>query len=305
MMLTVMSYSQKKKNGTVYIEHPAIDMVEDLQKASILGDTIKVASYLADDFKFFNGTEDNRDYEGAGKTQYLNWTKWNKNNIAYGKVFRQPGAYPDAIEYKDDDSGLWVQTWDVQRGVHNKTGVKLDRPVHTLYKVNDQNKIVIMIEYSENPFREIRNSNAPRTNGTIYNNHEYINIVRRMMGAFENNDPDTGYSFFAENARFSNINMPIDEFNTIAEDKENYSKMLKTYDIVSFDVRGYPDYMEYELGNAKVVYSWWNIRLVRKTDKKEFVIPAHYSHRFNDEGKIIAETGYYSFVHLEDKKDKK
>jgi len=305
MMFTIIAYSQKKKNGTVYNEHPAIIMVEDLQKASIEGDTIKVAMYLADNFRFFDGTADNRDFKGTTKQQYINWAKWNKENIAYGKVFRQAGAYPDAIEYKDDESGLWVQTWDVQRGIHEKTGVKLDRPVHTLYSVNADNKVAIMIEYSDNPFREIRNSNAPRTNGTIYNNHEYINKVRRMMGAFENNDPDTAYSFFDKDARISNINMPIGESHSIAEDREGYTKMMETYDVISVDVRGYPDYMEYELGNAKVVYSWWNIRLLRKKDKKEFVIPAHYSHRFNDEGMIINETGYYSLTHLEDKKDKK
>jgi hypothetical protein len=208
-------------------------------------------------------------------------------------------------EDKDDDSGLWVQTWDVQRGIHEKTGVKLDRPVHTLYRVNADNKIAVMLEYSENPFREIRNSTASRTNGTIYNNHENINKVRRMMGAFANNDPDKAYSFFDKDARIRDINMPVGESKTLAEDRAGYDKMMETYDIQSVDVVGYPDYMEYELGSAKVVYSWWNIRLIRKTDKKEFVVPAHYSHRFNDDGMIIGETGYYSYTHLEDKKEKK
>ena len=305
MMVTIISYSQKKKNGTVYNEHPAITMVEALQQASIVGDTIKVAMYLADDFRYFDGTTNNKDYKGADKQQFINWTKWNKENIAYGKVFRQEGAYPDAIEYKDNDSGLWVQTWDMQRGIHEKTGVKFDRPVHTLYRVNADNKITVMIEYSDNPFREIRNSNAPRTNGTIYNNHENINKVRRMMGAFENNDLDKAYSFFDKDARIRDINMPVGEFKTLAEDKASYNEMMKLYDIQSVDVVGYPDYMEYELGNAKVVYSWWNIRLLRKKDKKEIVIPAHYSHRFNDEGMIISETGYFSYAHLEDKKEKK
>lgn len=299
MMISILAYSQKTKNGVVYKDHPAINMVEAMQQAFIAGDSTKVAMYLADNFRHFNGTADNKDFEGSSKKQFLNWTNWNKENIAYGKIMRQNGAYPDAIEYTDDDDGMWVQTWDIQKGVHNKTGVKLDRPLHNLYRVTADNKIVMMIEYSENPFREIRNSNASRTNGTIYNNHEYINKVRRMVAAFENNDLDTAYSFFAENARFSNINMPDGETNTIAEDREHFKQMMELYDLKSIDVSGYPDYMEYELDNAKVVYSWWTIRLVRKKDKKEIVLPAHYSHRFNDEGMIINERGYYSYSLLE------
>ena len=33
MMFTIITYSQKKKNGTIYNEHPAIDAVEALNKA--------------------------------------------------------------------------------------------------------------------------------------------------------------------------------------------------------------------------------------------------------------------------------
>jgi len=71
MLFTIITYSQKKKNGTVYNEHPAITMVEAMQQASIVGDTVKVAMYLADDFRYFDGTADNRDYEGRRqKTVY-------------------------------------------------------------------------------------------------------------------------------------------------------------------------------------------------------------------------------------------
>ena len=35
MMFTIITYSQKKKNGTVYIDHPAIDVVEAFEKALI------------------------------------------------------------------------------------------------------------------------------------------------------------------------------------------------------------------------------------------------------------------------------
>ena len=49
--IAITSYSQKKKNGTIYTEHPAIVMVEAMQQAEVLGDIEKLDTYLADDFK--------------------------------------------------------------------------------------------------------------------------------------------------------------------------------------------------------------------------------------------------------------
>ena len=59
MMSTVIMYSQKEKNGTVYKEHPAIVAVEAMQQAWAKGDSATVATYLADNFKSFDGTSTN------------------------------------------------------------------------------------------------------------------------------------------------------------------------------------------------------------------------------------------------------
>ena len=63
-MITIGAYSQKEKNGTIYKEHPAIAVVENMQQALVSGDTIALASYLADDFKGFNGVGTNKDAKG-------------------------------------------------------------------------------------------------------------------------------------------------------------------------------------------------------------------------------------------------
>mgnify|MGYP003673599548 CR=1 FL=1 len=49
------TYAQKKTNGTVYIDHPAIKVIDAMTEAFVKGDSTKVASYLADDFKSYNG----------------------------------------------------------------------------------------------------------------------------------------------------------------------------------------------------------------------------------------------------------
>ncbi len=69
MLFTIITYSQKKKNGTIYSEHPAINVVEDFQKAFVSGDADKVMSYLADDYKWWNGTNSNKDASLALKRE--------------------------------------------------------------------------------------------------------------------------------------------------------------------------------------------------------------------------------------------
>ncbi len=295
MIFSIVMYSQTKKNGTIYIEHPAIVVVEAMMQAEAAGDVDKVASYLADDFKSYQGTSLNKDAKGTNKEDFLAGVKWMKENVSYVSITRQTGAFPDALNYKEGETGLWVQTWDYFRGMHNETGVKLDMPEHHLFTMTKDNKIKTMITYDNDlPWAELRRSFAPRTNGTIYNNHDYINKVRIMMGAFEHGDLDKAYSFFTDDARFTNLDMKSGESHSVAEEKAAFTDMMKDWTIDGVDVQGYPDYLEYELGNAKVVQSWWRVSMTRKSDEKKVVLPIMLTHNFNDDGMITRESGYYT-----------
>ena len=298
MIFSVVMYSQKKKNGTIYNEHPAIKVVEAMQQAFIKGDTIALTGYLADDFRALNGMNNNPDAKGIPKANFLKNSDFWSKNIAYLSITRQGAAYPDALEY-EGDGGLWVQTWDYIRGVHEETGVKIDMPIQRLFVVDKNNKIKTMITYDDGDiWSNLRQSFVPRTNGTIYNHHENINKVLRMMAALEHSDADKAFSYFSEGARFTNLDMADDAFNTVAQEKEGFLNMLKDWSIDRIDVRGYPDYLEYELGGAKVVQSWWTARMTRKSDGKKVKLPMMFIHDFNDEGMIITETGYYTLQAL-------
>lgn len=302
LLFTCITYSQKKSNGTVYIDHPAIKIVEDMTKAFVSGDTVKVANYLAADFKAYYGVSTNPSDKGKDKSAFLKTAKGWKEQLDYYNITRSKGAYPDAIEYSDKDQKdvVWVQTWEQLKGVHKKTGVKVDMPLHRLFVVNKDNKIKTIIEYSNSSVGdEIDQSFDVRENGTIYNHHDYINIVRNMIMALENKDYAKSYSYYDDKAQFRDINLPRDKTFTLAQQKENDKKMLEEFEINSIDVVGYPDYLHYELNNAKVVLSWWNFNMTRKKDKKEFVLPVMFMDNFNDNGKIIFETAYYSAKILE------
>ena len=128
--------------------------------------------------------------------------------------------------------------------------------------------------------------------------HEHINTVRKLLVAAENGDMEKAYSYMDENAKFNDINFkdPV----SMDQVKENDKVWLSKYDITSIDQVGYPDYLEYDQDESKVVLSWWKIRMKRKSDGKEVVLPIHYSHRFNDEGKIAGGSVYYSPNAIED-----
>ncbi|WP_372753236.1 nuclear transport factor 2 family protein [Mariniflexile sp.] len=290
-------FSQKKSNGTVFIEHPAIKIVEDMTKAFVAGDSAKVASYLADDFKSWNGVETTTKPKGQDKASYAGNAKFWHNNLDYFSISRTKGAYPDAIEYKDDNQKnvVWVQTWEDLKGVHKKTGVKFSMLIHKLFVVNKDNKIQTIINYfNESVFDEVRSSFTNRTNGTIYNHHDNINTVRKAMYDFENSNIDKCLSYYSDDATFYDINETFGTSSTKAEIKPMWEKFLKDYEIVSIDMIGYPDYLEYEMGNGREVLSWWNYHLIRKSDKKAITVPFHFSNSFDAEGKIVAEMAYYS-----------
>ncbi|WP_242084693.1 nuclear transport factor 2 family protein [Aestuariivivens sediminis] len=301
MLLTVavMFPQKKEKNGTVYKEHPAIVAVEAMQQADIKGDVEAVASYLADDFISYSGTTRNKNAEGTNKEDFLKWVANRNKWTAYRSLSRHGEAYPDAIEYKDGKT--WVQTWDYLKGVHDDTGIKIEMPVHNLYRLNDEGKIELAIYYNYPIGRDIRRAFSTRTNGTLYNEHEYINKVRRMFAAFEYGDMDKAYSFIDDKATFTGLEMPIGESIGLEELKARNSQFLEKYTIESIDVVGYPDCLHYEIGDGYTVQSWWNFRLTRKSDGKKFVIPAMYTHDFNDEGMIERGISYISTKALDAK----
>ena len=295
-------YSQKSKNGTVYKEHPAIVVVESMLQAFFTGDKDKVSNYLAEDFKSFSGTSINKNNKGRDKENFLGGVKWVKENWSYISYKRSPGAYPDAIEYKVDEDGLWVQTWDHLKAIDNKTGVRIDMPIHRLFLMTDDNKIKTMLTYDNDlPWAEMRRSYAPRTNGTIYNNHDNINTVRLMIGSLENSDVDKAFNYFTKDATFSNLDMERGKSNTVEEEKEIFKGLINDWTIERIDVVGYPDYLEYELGNGKTVQSWWDVRMTRKSDNKKVILPLLLIHNFNDEGMITREMGYYTARSLDEK----
>lgn len=284
--------AQKNKNGTIYDKHPGIDLIASFHDAIEKGDIERAESILHDDVSWYDGNT--KDTEWGKKERILNNIRWFKNQFDYVSFDDTEGAYPDMLEYKK--SGNWVQSWFNVYGVHKNTGVKLDHPVLRVYRLNDDSsQITAIIEYSNKlEFNKIWDA-APgneRKNGTIYMNHENINSVRKAMNSYSNGDVERAMSFFHENAIFNDIN----ESTVMNQEQilERDGKIFADWNLDSLDEVGYPDYLEYDWRESKVVLSWWSFKMTRKSDGKKVDLFVHFSDRFDNDGKIVRRTSYWN-----------
>ena len=294
-------FAQKKKNGTIYIEHPAIDVVNQMYEAVNTKDSLKLASLIADDFKGYSGDEMNKDAEATTKEEFLqNVSAWQTYN-RYFTINQSDNGYPDAVEYKDEtfSSVTWVYAWEKMTGIGGTTGVKFNQPRHVQYGVTDKNQIVfVRIYQNQRPFTESWRSQRELKDGQIYSHHPNINTVRKALHAIEFNDMDAYYEAFTDTAQFDGLfndwdNDPLNKEEIKALQKD----FLATYTVNSFDC-AWIKYYEFD-SQRDYVQSWWRVSLTRKSDKKVTVIPVMFNHRFNDEGKIVRQNELWNQAKLD------
>ena len=302
MVFTISTYSQKKKNGTIYNDHPAINAVLSMNKAYFDGDIEKYASYLADDFREIDGLSSKKNQKGKTKEELLSEAIWLQENTSYASQTLAQGTYPIALEFKDGDDNdvVHVLASEHMKGVFNKTGVKIDTPINNLYIVNKENKIEKIIFYFDKSLaNEHFDSYKESEDGTIYNHHEYINKVRRLVHAFEFNDAEATNSFYSKKALFRDINMPAGKELTIEEMMESNRKFHELFSINSIDIVFPPIYLK-RVSLSTSVQSLWRVELTRKSDSKRIVLPLRLFHFFYDNGLIAYTEMIYSAKLLED-----
>jgi len=288
---TVLVFAQKKKNGTVYIDHPAIDVINQMYDAVNTNNLEVLNNLISDDFKGVWGDEMNKDREPATKKQFIdNIDSWNTKNRYYS-LKSGKNAYPDAIKYNDENfkDVTLVYCWEAISGVGGMTGVKFSQRRHTQYAVNSDNKISFSRSYmNQMPFVESWRSRNNLSDGKIYSNHTNINTVRKAMHALQYGNMDHFYEAFDENAKFDGLFSDWDDEDLSMEEfKSLQADFLNNYTIQSVDNKGIK-YYEFE-SQRGLVQSWWRLSIVRKSDSKVIVMPVMVNHRFNDEGKIVKQ----------------
>ena len=124
IFLQTLVIAQKKKNGTIYIEHPTIELVKKFDKAFTSGDTEKIKKLVTEDFKLYNGLSTNfANNTGSTLDGLLRNSKYWSEKLDEFKIESRGVAYPDAFEFKG--GRIWVYTYDILSGYDKENGFKI------------------------------------------------------------------------------------------------------------------------------------------------------------------------------------
>lgn len=288
LMVCISLNAQKKKNGTIFIEHPAFDVVENLHSAMNSNDSDALSKIIADDFRGVAGDQMNKDAKPQTKAQFIQQVKNNHEISKYFNIRQSSNGYPDAVEYKDENfSGTWVYSWEYFTAVGGTTGIDYSQPRHTQYVVNKDNQIAFARYYlNQYPYSQTSNSQMEMKDGDVYSHHSNINTVRRFVKAFQYNDDENLFVDFAENV---NVNGLFNDWGSDPMNLEGLKSGFKTfksnYKINSMD-NMWIKFFKIE-SDSNFVQSWWRLSVTRKKDGKEIVFPVMFNHTFNDDGKIV------------------
>ena len=288
------SFSQKKNNGKLYIEHPAMDVVEQFNKAFVSGDLETMKLLVSDDFRWYTLSM----REPGTLQQLLNRSNYLSKNVVKFDIKHYGGAYPDALEYKKDDV-LEVMTYTWMSGYDRNTGVELDMPRYVNFRINDDGKISRMNVMDDQAlWTKAYQAWDTRANGVIYKDHPLVTKVRLMMRDYETQDVEKIKSNYTENTRFYDVmNSPVDEFKSLEEEFAQFNDYMEVFELVNIRESGYPDVLDYE-GNGAVVISWWEMTLRNKKSGKTNTIMQHIQHSFNEKGEIVREDYYFNPAQL-------
>ena len=71
LVLSLSLSAQKKKNGNIYIDHPAIQVIENLYSAMNANDTLALSKILADNYRGISGSQMNKDAKPQTKSEFI------------------------------------------------------------------------------------------------------------------------------------------------------------------------------------------------------------------------------------------
>jgi SnoaL-like domain len=130
-------------------------------------------------------------------------------------------------------------------------------------------------------------------NGTIYIKHPYIDVVNQANKDYTANDLATINNYYSDTAKWWISG--IEKFIPIADAMKMWQNDFKYFDNVSQEMVGYPDYLHYKKGDAKIVQSWWNWSGKSKKTGEVIKVPMVMFDEFNNDGKIVREYIYGDF----------
>jgi hypothetical protein len=141
-LLVLAAFSQEKRNGDIYMEHPYITVVNNSAKAYLDKDIAANTKIFSDTARFWS----------SGMTKRIPIAealkKWVAEFDLYDSIALIKVGYPDYLAYKDQDAKV-VQSWWRWKGKSKKTGEMLSIPCVQFDDFNKDGKIVFESIYGD------------------------------------------------------------------------------------------------------------------------------------------------------------
>ena len=135
-LLVMAAFSQEKRNGDIYMEHPYIDIVNKSVKAYLDNDIATNTKIFSDTAKFWaSGMQKRIPMAEALKG-------WARDFELYDSIALIKVGYPDYLAYKDQDAKT-VQSWWIWSGKSKKTHQVLRIRCVQFDDFNKDGKIVV------------------------------------------------------------------------------------------------------------------------------------------------------------------
>ena len=294
---STLVFAQKKKNGTIFIEHPGIEIVNEFNKAFVEGDEEKLRSLVTQDFKWWQMNA--MDPKPLTMKNLINRSTYLSENVIGFSIQDRGSAYSDAMEYGEDN--LNVYTYQILKGFDKNTGYKFEIPRNSIFFFSKDGKKITGLSVIDSQLKWAKSYDAwqTRKNGTIYKDHSMIATSRLLYAYFALGDIPGMRSLYKENARITDVmNSDMDQYNTVDEEMENLKEFYKLYEVVNVSESGYPDLLEYEGTESKTIISWWDITFKNKKSNAIKEMKQHSQIVVNKDGKIIREQYYFNASQL-------
>ena len=295
MIFSVAVFSQKESNGKLYIEHPAIEIVNKFNEAYTSGDLDKLKELVTENFQV--RTLKDR------KSNDINWILGTSNylskNIVDLEIKHYGGSYPDVLEYKQDGI-VDVKTYEWLTGYDKNTGLDINMPRYATYRMNAKGDKVAGLWINDDETLWQKNWDAYETteNGVIYKDHPLVSKVRLLYQSYKTGDVEKIKANYTENTIFYDVmNSEIDEFKTLEEEFAQFDEYMEVFEIVNIRESGFPDVLDYS-GDGAVVISWADFTFKNKKSGNTKTISQHIQHWFNEEGEIVREDYYFNPAQL-------
>ena len=299
LVLTVLFsfsvFAQKQTNGKIYIEHPAIDVVNQFNEAYISGDLDKLKELVTDDVKVWRL----RNRKSNDISWILGTSNYLSKNIIDLEIKHYGGSYPDVLEYKQDGV-VDVKTYEWLTGYDKNTGLDLNMPRYATYRMNSKGDKVTALWINDDESLWQKNWDAYETNenGVIYKDHPLVSKVRLLYQSYKTGDVEKIKANYTENTIFYDVmNSGIDEFKTLEEEFAQFDQYMEVFELVNIRESGFPDVLDYS-GDGAVVISWADFTFRNKKSGNTKTISQHIQHWFNEEGEIVREDYYFNPAQL-------